>query len=459
MAKTAVVATAEIKQLPELKSFTCLNVECDAGGKLSVPLGTKENTVFRHKCKQMARLVHKDGTWMLEEVGVEPEIIPPAADASKKKSKKKKSIEAAVDNSINALSADDIAANHKLLQEVEADCPFQRDDKGFFDAKGQAWCEKEFDRRKNNRPPEEVGEEIEAGTRNKAKKAKTPKVKKDKIVKLDPATIQITDDFVAKAEEAARQVRECWEDAMESASRPIWKMGKILLSIDRNHYYLALKNPNFGLRDANGVEDTKQHLTGFEQYLEFYFGKSRASAYDAMGIVKKVQERLQLSSAEVSKIPVLSARLLAVAPVNKVTPEVLDAARDLSSREFRDKFGEVLSAPKLVNGKTGEPEQQPVVLGQAVAGFKRVSQIVAEEWDITLKIVAWKSQELLSDTNFISDHDRMLHVISHTIKESFGDEYAEHLGNERMEKLEQEQVAKEGVLVASGVIADDDIPF
>lgn len=271
------------------------------------------------------------------QVDRESEVTPPVP-AKKKRGRPAKTNAAAPVVKVKAVelvTEDDI----KLMSEIEAECPYPKDEFGQYGMNGTGWCNDEFAKRK------------QAGT----KKAEQTSEK----------------EFTAEAKQSDKRI----DKALTRGSESFFEAVKELIISQENGYYKAL-----GFKSFTAYKDTKS------QYSRSYIGQG-IQAYKAL--------HSRIPDDKLISIPIPTAILLTKIPESKLTDEVINAAVSMKIQDFKEQeFPK--HASQLVDATTGEA-QTIVTEEYSWIQKMRVHQQVAGVWKKMMEVAKWKAQGLQDD--------------------------------------------------------------
>jgi hypothetical protein len=404
--------------LEDEKSFTCMNTSC-ASGTITLPKGTKAGTLVTHDCGGQGVLANEGRVWSLSDKDDPnaPDIIETLnlgakVETTEKKKrgrpKGSKNVAAGVTEAaaMNETPADEMEFKHKLMQEVEADCPYPRDDKGFFLPEGQDWVWTEFNKRKA-----EIENDLVGGGEKTPPEAATEKPKRGRKAKQSGEILPpepLDKEFVGEAKASDKRI----DKALRRGGESFFEAIKELVSSGEKNYYKAL-----GFKT-------------FDKYRESKTEYSRSHIGQGMQVYKALHGRVD--DEKLMAMPLPTAVLLTKIPESKLTDEVIASAGTMTIVDFKEKqFPKLMSA--LVDASTGEREKVEEELFSWTPRY-RVHKQVADRFKRLIEIATWKSGNLIDDADVYSNFNQIekaiLAIYLECCKSSAWEmEYEEHKHN------------------------------
>lgn len=225
-----------------------------------------------------------------------------------------------------------------LLKEVEAECPYPKDENGNYGLAGQGWCSDEFEKRK------------------KLLK-KTNALAKSEDSAVDAA-------FVSEAKKSDKRI----DKALHRGSESFFEAVKELIESGDKGYYKAL-----GFKTFNAYRESKSEY-------------SRSHISQGIQAYKALHNRIP--DDKLMTIPIPTAVLLTRLPESKLTDELIDAAVSMKIQDFKEQeFPKHASQLVDSNGNAQPIEPEDF----AWIPRMRVHSKVATIWNRFMEVARWKA--------------------------------------------------------------------
>lgn len=264
----------------------------------------------------------------------------------------------------------------EILKDVEASCPYQKDENGNYGLAGRGWVDDEVAKRK------------------KALKNSAAIIKAGDDNVLDPS-------FVSDAKKSDKRI----DKALQRGGESFFEAIKELVASGDKGYYKALGFSNFDKYRASKTEYSRSHIGQGMQVYKALHGK--------------------IDDEKLMALPLPTAVLLTKIPESKLTAEVIEAAESMTIQEFKEKeFPK--HASQLVDGTTGEALPIPQEDFAWIPRLRVHSQI-SDLWKKFMDVARWKAAGLVDENdvygNFTLDEKALLVIYMECKGSGWEDEY------------------------------------